>query len=301
MMAVVKRRLVLGLAGSLGTSLLTGGALGFLIWLVSSHRLSLAGAGAAAAAVVLLGTQLQGLASSAGQLYESSLFIEDFTSFVAWAPELIRAAPSEVQPLGNFRSVSAAAVGFTYPSRRAPSLKDVSIEVGAGEIVALVGDNGSGKTTLAKLLAGLLETQAGCVTWNGLDIATLDHAAMRDQVTVVFQDFVRYALSLADNIELGRPSAAGGGQRLAQAVEHAGLTDLVSKLPAAEHTPLGPEFLGGVDLSGGQWQRVALAARLLSRRSVRHPRRTHCSPRSALGGSAVRPGARPVRRPRRCS
>lgn len=260
MMQVVTRRLRLGAAGSLGTSALTGAALAFLLWLVSSHRLSLAGAGAAAAAVVLLGSQLQGLASSAGQLYESSLFIEDFTSFVAWAPRLADAAAvPRPAAAGPFRRLEADSVRFTYPSRSRPSLHDVSIDVAAGEIVALVGDNGSGKTTLAKILAGLLDPQEGAVRWDGVDTRTLAPESMRTHVTVVFQDFVRYALSLADNIELGRPSAAGDDAALDRALQQAGLVDLAARLPEGLRTPLGPEFLGGVDLSGGQWQRVALA------------------------------------------
>ena len=82
---------------------------------------------------------------------------------------------------------------------------------------------------------------------------------MRQHVTVVFQDFVRYALSLADNIELGRPASAGDNEALGRALEQAGLVELAERLPDGTATPLGPEFLGGVDLSGGQWQRVALA------------------------------------------
>ncbi len=259
LIGVVRRRLKLGIAGSLGTSALTGGALAFLIWLVSSHRLSLAGAGAAAAAVVLLGAQLQGLASSAGQLYESSLFIEDFTSFVAWAPRLAEAATRGAAPPGPFAHLHAADLMFTYPSRATPSLDGVSIDIHAGEIIALVGENGSGKTTLAKLLAGLLRPQSGHIAWDGADIESFDPVAMRHHITVVFQDFVRYALSLADNIELGRPGAAGDRDALRRAIDQAGIARMAEQLPDGVDTPLGPEFLGGVDLSGGQWQRVALA------------------------------------------
>ncbi|MGH8921456.1 MAG: ABC transporter ATP-binding protein, partial [Actinomycetes bacterium] len=256
---VVRRRLRLGVAGSLGTSALTGGALAFLVWLISAHRISLAGAGAAAAAVVLLGAQLQGLAGSAGQLYESSLFIQDFTSFVAWAPHLARAARDGVTPPGPFTHLHADRLTFTYPSQRAPSLDRVSVDVAAGEIVALVGDNGSGKTTLAKLLAGLLRPESGRISWDGTDTADFDPVGMREHITVVFQDFVHYALSLADNIELGRPGATGDTGALERAIAQAGITQLAAQLPDGVHTPLGPEFYGGVDLSGGQWQRVALA------------------------------------------
>ena len=146
LMSVVKKRLHVGLLGSLGTSALTGGALAFLIWLVSSHRLSLADhEQAATAAVVLLGGRLQSLASSAGQLYESSLFIEDFSSFVAWAPRFATAPLEGVGPAGPFNRLRPKRLDSPTRARQTPSLDGVSIEVGAGEIVALVGENDQGR------------------------------------------------------------------------------------------------------------------------------------------------------------
>jgi ATP-binding cassette subfamily B protein len=128
-----------------------------------------------------------------------------------------------------------------------------------GEVVALVGPNGSGKTTLAKLLAGLYLPQAGRVLWNGVDTADSDRDQLGRQAAVVFQDFMRYALPAYDNIALGRTERYGDAAAVELAAHRAGLDQAIGGLPHGYSTTLGPQFEDGVDLSLGQWQRVALA------------------------------------------
>lgn len=255
---VVRRRTRQGMLGALLTAVLTGAALGLIIWFVSSGRLSLAGAGAAAAAIVLMGSQLQSLALSAGQLYESGLFIRDFNSFVAELPRLT-AAQGQSQVPERFDAIHGRRLSFTYPSRRHPSLQDVSIELPAGQVIALVGENGSGKTTLAKLLAGLYAPGSGAVLWDEVDFAELAPEALRSRIAVLFQDFVRYHLSAGENVGFGNRLMADDRGAIVTATSAAGAHDFLSALPNGYDTLLGPEYFGGVDLSGGQWQRVALA------------------------------------------
>src|SRR6202030_3013921 len=116
--------------------------------------------------------QLQSLAQAAGLLYESSLFVRDFTSFVATLPAL-GASHGDKKAPEHFEQVQAREISFTYPSRTTPSLSGVSVELGRGQVVALVGENGSGKTTLAKVLAGLYPPNSGTVCWDGIDLAEL--------------------------------------------------------------------------------------------------------------------------------
>jgi ATP-binding cassette subfamily B protein len=153
--------------------------------------------------VFVLGERLMNAVFGAGMLYESSLFIEDFTSFVAMAPEVEARRPRGPAPQG-FRRLRVEDVSFTYPSGTFPAVSGVSMEIGAGEIVALVGENGSGKTTLAKLLCRLYLPEAGRVLWDGTDTATVDPDELRRSVAVIFQDFVHYALPAAENIGMGR-------------------------------------------------------------------------------------------------
>ena len=257
---LMRTRLKFGVVGSALMSALTAGAVGFLVWLVSSHRISLAGAGAAAGALLLLGGQLQGLASGAAQLFDSSLFIEDFNSFVRSMPLMdAHGRGGRASPPARFHVLQAEGISFTYPSRSTPSLVGASIEIHEGEVVALVGENGSGKTTLAKVLAGLYQPESGRVLWDGVDTATFDAHQWRQRVAVLFQDFVRYMLSARENIAAGRWQRFGDDEAIKEAGARAGLDSFFSELPEGYDTFLGPEFLGGIDMSGGQWQRIALA------------------------------------------
>lgn len=256
---LVRRRMVRGVGGGTLTAVLSGGTLALLIVLVSDGRISLAGAGAAAAAFLVLGGQLQGVASGLSQLYESSLFVGDFNSFVEapdGVPRATVAAPS--LPAGP-ADIDVRGVTFTYPSRTEPSIRDVDLRLGPGEVVALVGENGSGKTTLAKLLAGLYPPAEGSISWGGVQLCDVPRSELRRRVAVLYQDFLRYFVSAGENIAFGRWERGDDVEAIAQAAERAGAADFLRRLPRGYETFLGPQFFGGSDLSGGQWQRVALA------------------------------------------
>ncbi len=143
------------------------------------------------------------------------------------------------------------------PSR--PALRDISMHIDAGEIVALVGENGSGKTTLAKVLSGLYRPDTGQVLWDGTDVTTLDPDWLHDQVTVVFQDFARFMLTVKENIGLGRVERIEDIEGIVQAGVRSGADSFIREWATGYDTVLGPMFLGGKDISIGQWQRIALA------------------------------------------
>ena len=256
--AMAARRLRFGLLGALATAFLNAGALALLVWFISSGRLDLAEAGAAATAILLFAQRLGALAGGATSLYESSLFIEDFTSFVEAMPALEQARPTGDAPAG-VDLIEVDHVSFSYPNRAEPVLVDVSIEVRRGEVVALVGENGSGKTTLAKLLAGLYAPSSGAIRWDGVDLSTVDRAQVSSNVGVIFQDYVRYLLSARENIGFGRHERLSDEVALREAALRASADGFLEKLPEGYDTQLGTEYWGGSDLSGGQWQRVALA------------------------------------------
>jgi ATP-binding cassette subfamily B protein len=135
----------------------------------------------------------------------------------------------------------------------------VSLRIEPGEVVALVGANGSGKTTLAKLLGALYVPDRGRVLLHGAETATADRAALRRDVAVIFQDFLRYALPARDNIALGRHERYDDEAAIRAAAERAGADGDIEALAHAYDTQLGTVFFGGVDLSLGQWQKIALA------------------------------------------
>ena len=255
---VLRARLKVALAGQLATAVLTSLGFAVLIWFVTSDRISLSDAGSAAAAMVLLVGRLRGLAGSGAGLYESSLYLEDYSSFVAAAPQIDAARPTVRAP-SEPQLLEAHDVSFTYPSRTKPSLQDASLELRRGEVVALVGENGSGKTTFAKMLAGLYTPASGTITWDGADIATFDPMTVRERVAVIFQDFARYQLSGRENIAMGDHARFEDQEAVERAARAAGVHDALAGLADGYETLLGPEYYGGSDFSGGQWQRVALA------------------------------------------
>jgi ATP-binding cassette subfamily B protein len=163
---------------------------------------------------------------------------------------------------GTTRAVTAtpvlAATDITRRFGRRHVLRGVTLRAFPGEMVGIVGENGAGKTTLVKLLLGLYRPDAGRITVDGADARALAPAARRAAASAVFQQFVRYPLTLAENIGVGQPERLGDRRRLEAAAEQAGLNELARGLAQGYDTLLGPD-VGGVDLSGGQWQRVALA------------------------------------------
>ena len=240
-----------GVALSVGTLLLVA-------WLTLSGRVTLSQAGIAVAGVAVVGSRLTQAGYAAGSLSEASLYLDDYLAFMTLLPQAEQARPADPAPRG-FGRLEVDQVSFTYPSGEQPALRDVCLHVDAGEVVALVGENGSGKTTLAKLLAGLYLPDQGRVLWDGTDVATVDPDQLRRSVAVIFQDFIRYHLPARDNIGLGRVEAIDDLGAVRAAASQAGAHDFLAALRAGYETMLGPEFIGGTDLSIGQWQRVALA------------------------------------------
>jgi ATP-binding cassette subfamily B protein len=152
-------------------------------------------------------------------------------------------------------------VGFRYPGRERPVLADLDLELAIGESLGLVGVNGAGKTTLVTLLTRMREPTHGRILVDGAPLASLRAREWQRQVAVVYQDFTRFPLSAAENV-----GGFGGGRPdpalLERAAERAGALAIVESLPQGWQTPLSPRYAGGVDLSGGQWQRIALARAL---------------------------------------
>lgn len=150
-------------------------------------------------------------------------------------------------------------VRFRYPGSEIDVLRGLDLSIPAGRSLAIVGDNGAGKTSLIKLLCGLYRPTAGTIWVDGRDCAESAPTVWRHQIAALFQDFTRYHLSAADNIGLGAPHYAGDRDRLRAAAERAGALALIEGLPQGWDTILSPEYRGGTELSGGQWQRIALA------------------------------------------
>ncbi len=200
----------------------------------------------------------QSILSAFGSMYEDTLYMTNLFDYFAIQTD----APRAVGPVGAVRDeegVRFEGVGFKYPGGDKWALRNIDVFVPKGQSLALVGENGAGKTTFIKLLAGLYEPTEGRVLLDGRDIRTWDEAKLRARIGVIFQDFNEYQLALRENVGFGSAEHLGDDLRVNRAVDQGGAKELVAGLTAGIETQLGRWFREGVDLSGGQWQKVALA------------------------------------------
>jgi ATP-binding cassette subfamily B protein len=150
-------------------------------------------------------------------------------------------------------------VGFRYPGAERWAVRHLSFALNAGEVVALVGENGAGKTTLVKLLTRLYDPDEGRILLDGHDLREYNLDALRGNMGVIFQDFVRYNLSAADNIAVGRIEARDDRARIERAAARSQADEVIAKLPARYEQMIGKRFRNGIELSGGEWQKIAIA------------------------------------------
>jgi ATP-binding cassette, subfamily B, bacterial len=203
--------------------------------------------------------------SAIGGMYEDNLYLSTLYDYLDTA---VDASPgTTVRGPRPDDGIRFEHVGFTYPGAESPTLVDVNLHIRPGESMALVGENGSGKTTLIKLLTRLYQPTAGRILLDGQDLREWDEAALRDRIGVIFQDFTRYQLLLGENIGAGDVSHFNDEARWREAGEKGMATPIVESLPAGYRTPLGKWFNEGRELSGGQWQKIALSRAFMRSRA----------------------------------
>ncbi len=195
--------------------------------------------------------------SAIGGMYEDNLYLSTLYEFLD--TPVGEAGGRITQGLDDSDGVRFEHVSFTYPGSPNPAVEDVSFQLRPGESLALVGENGSGKTTLIKLLTRLYVPSAGRITLDGIDLAEWDPAILRRRVSVIFQDFARYQFTVGENIGAGDVAHFADELRWREAAELAMASDFVDGLPEGFETQLGKWFRDGRELSGGQWQKIALA------------------------------------------
>ena len=219
----------------------------------------------------------QRLLFAAGNIYEQSLYLQDLFDFFKMQPTIVSKPGARAVPSPLHEGLIFEDVGFRYPGSETWALRHVNLRIGAKERIALVGENGAGKTTLMKLLARLYDPTEGRILLDGVDLREYDLESLRHAIGVIFQDFVRYDLRLDENIGVGEigqvqeyldrllePSTTGGDNfssdpAIVHAAQLSQAAELVRHLPFGYRQMLGRRFESGVDLSGGEWQKIALA------------------------------------------
>lgn len=257
---LVRKRLANALLGTVALAVALVGVFAVIAIRARDGDIELANAAVAALTAQQLASRLQTVISGIANLHESTLFLADLTEFIKDPPP-VPPDPTGLppQPL----AISLESVSYTYPDSPAPAVEDVSLRVEAGEVVAVVGENGSGKSTLAKLFAGLYQPSTGDVWIHGDDKLRVD-GPLTGIVSAVFQDFAKYEVTLAENVWLGAPWREADEEAIESVLRRSGADAALGKLPDGVNSRLGRRFDGGLDLSIGQWQRLALARAFFS-------------------------------------
>jgi ATP-binding cassette, subfamily B, bacterial len=205
---------------------------------------------------------LQGVLSGLSGLYEDNLFLSNLYEFLNLTPKIKSPAQPKVFPNPVQQGIEVRDISFQYADTPRWALEGVSLKIQPGETIALVGENGCGKTTLVKLLCRLYDPTQGSILIDGIDICDFAIADLRQEISVIFQDYAKYFMSARDNIWLGNIQSSTD-QDVEQAARRSGAHDVIERLPKGYDTMLGKLFENGEELSIGQWQKVALARAFL--------------------------------------
>ena len=230
------------LAGRTATGALTVGDLTFL-----------------AASFLRLRGLLAGLLSGFSTLASQALYLKDLFDFLAVRPSIVSPARGVRFPAAIQTGLEFVDVGFRYPGAKGWAVRGLSFRVPAGQVVALVGENGAGKTTLVKLMTRLYDPVEGRILLDGVDLRDYELDGLRAGIGVIFQDFVRYDLSAGDNIAVGRVALRDDRARIEAAAALGRADEVIGRLEGGYDQMVGRRFKGGVELSGGEWQKVAIA------------------------------------------
>lgn len=203
--------------------------------------------------------QLQNLLSTFTRITESAMYLQDYFDFLAIQPRIKDEADVIDPPASIKEGIRFEDVGFKYPGTEIWAVRHVSFILEPGEKLALVGENGAGKTTLVKLLARMYDPSEGSIYLDGVNIRRFRIDRYRKMIGVIFQDYVRFSFIASENVAVGQIEEAGNTPQIQKAAEKSLADDVIQKLPGGYQQMLGKRFAEGVDLSGGEWQKIALA------------------------------------------
>ena len=257
--SLAKRKLVAGSFLSLLGTIGYYGTYAYVIYETVNGKLTLGTMTFLAGAIAGASSNIQSVFSTFSTIADQALFLTDLLDFFAQTPKITSKphavpAPRPIRHGFEFKDVS-----FRYPGKTRPALQELNFRLDVGERVALVGQNGEGKTTIVKLLTRMYDVTAGRILLDGVDLREYDLESLWNEVGVIFQDFVRYEMPVSDNIAIGRITERNNLFRIRAAAMKSLADEVVSKLPKRYEQVLGCRFEGGVDLSGGEWQKLALA------------------------------------------
>jgi len=239
--------------------LITGGALVWMVWRAFLGTASLGDVALFYQAFSQGQRLMRSLLENAGQIYSNLLFLGDLFEFLAFEPRVVDPAQPKSVPSVLKSGIHFERVTFRYPGSQRAALRDFDLVIPAGHLIAIVGPNGAGKSTLIKLLCRLYDPEAGRITLDGIDLRDLSLHELRRKITVSFQEPVHYNARVSENIRLGDVEARSEDSDVEAAAQAVGADETVASLPEGYDTLLGKWFVGGTELSTGEWRRLSLA------------------------------------------
>ncbi len=256
LVSLIRRRSGWGLAATLVSTGLVGGATAIVLRRAAAGAITVGDFGLFIQGISQLQSQFSNLLSGITGIYQNLLYMRNLYEFLELPTTDHDAGETWTGPI---EEVELRGVYFRYPLTERDVLTDVSFKVSRGQTLALVGENGAGKSTIVKLITGLYQPTAGQILVNGQDARRFSPSSLREQMSTVFQDFGQYQMTVRENIALGDVEAVADDDAVMRAAAQAGADEFIEQLPEGYDNMLGRWFEGGRQLSGGQWQRLALA------------------------------------------
>ena len=226
--------------------------------------------------IVQVEQSLQLLIGNYTNLYDISLGVSPIFQLLELKPELqsplgdvasrlplLEDGRQDARPTKDKVGIEIKHLSFCYPGSKKSTVEDINLTINQGEMLVLVGENGAGKTTLGKLLGRLYDPTSGTIAWNGKDLRSYSLAYVRSRIAVVMQDYARFPSTVRENVGFGDLLSLSDDTAINEAISEAGISAKVNSLAAGLETPLGKQLEDGIDLSGGQWQRIAIARALM--------------------------------------
>lgn len=252
---IVRRRALWGFAASLTSALLIGLASALILRRAADGQISVGDFSVFILGIAQVQSTVSGFLNGLSSIYQNLLYMRNLFGFLELEDRDLDAGETWTGPIDT---IEFQDVGFRYPLTDRDVLNGVNFTVRRGQALALVGENGAGKTTIVKLLTRLFEPTAGRILLNGQDASRFSPRSVQKEMSIIFQDFGQYQMSVRDNVAIAEVARLDDAAGVAQAIDQAG-AEYVDSLPDKLDTPLGRLFQGGRQLSGGQWQRLALA------------------------------------------
>ncbi|GLQ54708.1 ABC transporter ATP-binding protein [Devosia nitrariae] len=235
------------------------GAYAYIVWKTISGDFSIGDLAFLSGSFLRLNGLFHQIMIGFTQVAGQSLYLDDLFSFFEIKPTILDPAKPQSFPDPLAKGIRFEKVGFRYPESETWTIRDLSFEIKAGETVALVGENGAGKTTIVKLMTRLYDPVEGRITIDGTDIRDIGLADLARHMGVIFQDFMRFSFTAGENIGIGDVTAVDDEARIREAAERSLAAAVIEKLPGRYTQVLGRMFSKGRDLSGGEWQKIAIA------------------------------------------